>query len=174
MFKSIWDDIVYEFKRRNVTMILIWICVVVFLIFEFIRLAYWSNNHELFYYEQVYKRFALPMSFSRILYQPWSLISFMFIKCHKPYPRSYQRFGCFRVSCLKTRDTPLRPILRMASPIGPPLRYLQYDRGINPTADCRVSCRSLWRARPTSTRYQSRLNSANHQASKTSPFPRSS
>jgi membrane associated rhomboid family serine protease len=79
MFKSIWDDVVYQFRRGNTVMILIWICIVVFLIFETVRLAYWSNNHDVLYYDQVYKRFALPMSFSRLIWQPWSLISFMFM-----------------------------------------------------------------------------------------------
>ena len=79
MFKSIWDDMVYEFRRGNTVMILIWICIVVYLVFETIHLFYWSGNNEIGYYLHVFDKFALPMSFGNLIWHPWSLIFFMFM-----------------------------------------------------------------------------------------------
>ena len=79
MFRSIWEDISYQFRRGNIVMILICICIVFFLVFETLHLGFWSAKKDVWYYVNIYDRFALPLSFGSLLWQPWSLITFMFM-----------------------------------------------------------------------------------------------
>ena len=78
MFKSIWDDIVYQFRQGSVFTVLIGICVAVFLVFETLRLILWSGGH-LPQYEYIYDLFALSARTSTFIRHPWSLITFMFM-----------------------------------------------------------------------------------------------
>ena len=78
MFKSIWDDIVYQFKRGSVVTRLISICIAVFVLFETLHLILWAGGNELLYY-RIDHLFALPSSFANFLTQPWSIITFMFM-----------------------------------------------------------------------------------------------
>jgi len=78
MFKSIWDDIVYQFKQGSMVTRLISICIVVFLLTETLHLILWSGGNELLFY-RIEHLFALPSSFLIFLAQPWSAITFMFM-----------------------------------------------------------------------------------------------
>jgi membrane associated rhomboid family serine protease len=78
MFKSIWDDIVYQFKQGSMVTRLISICVVVFLLFETLHFILWSGGNEVLFYH-IDHLFALPSSFLIFLTQPWSAITFMFM-----------------------------------------------------------------------------------------------
>lgn len=78
MFKSIWEDIKYQFKQGNVISRLIGICIAVFLIFETLHLILWASGINGVYF-YIYHLFALPSSFSKLVLQPWSAITFMFM-----------------------------------------------------------------------------------------------
>jgi membrane associated rhomboid family serine protease len=78
MFKSIWDDIVYQFRQGSVVVRLISICIVVFLIFETLHLILWSGGNEALYV-RIDHLFALPASFTTLITQPWSALTWMFM-----------------------------------------------------------------------------------------------
>lgn len=78
MFKSVWEDIVYQFKQGSVIVRLISICAGVFLFTETIHLFCWASGSEAVYM-RYYQLFALPVSFATLLTQPWSAITFMFL-----------------------------------------------------------------------------------------------
>lgn len=78
MFKSIWDDIVGQFRRGSVVTVIMIVCVTVFLVFETLHLALWATGHELLY-QTIYNLFALPPSFRIFITQPWSAVTFMFM-----------------------------------------------------------------------------------------------
>ena len=78
MFKSIWDDIVYQFKQGSVTTRLISICVAVFLLFETLHLILWAGGNDLLFF-RINNLFALPASLGTLITQPWSLLTFMFM-----------------------------------------------------------------------------------------------
>jgi membrane associated rhomboid family serine protease len=78
MFRSILDDIIFQFKKGNVITRLISICVLVFIAFETLHLILWAGGNELLY-RHIYEKFALPSSFAILLTQPWSAITFMFM-----------------------------------------------------------------------------------------------
>jgi len=78
MFKSIWDDIVYQFKQGSVVVRLISICIAVYLLFETLHLILWSGGNQLLY-NRIYHLFALPSSAATLLKQPWSALTFMFM-----------------------------------------------------------------------------------------------
>lgn len=78
MFKSIWDDIVDQFRRGSAVTGLIIICVAVFLVFETLHLVLWAMGNEALY-TTIYNLFALPPSFRVFITQPWSAITFMFM-----------------------------------------------------------------------------------------------
>jgi membrane associated rhomboid family serine protease len=78
MFKSIRDDIVYQFRQGSIITRLISICIGIFLLFETLHLILWAGGNELLY-SRIYHLFALPSSFSNFLIQPWSGITFMFM-----------------------------------------------------------------------------------------------
>jgi membrane associated rhomboid family serine protease len=78
MFKSIWDDIVYQFKQGSVIVRLIFTFVAVFLGFETLHLVLWGMHRDDLY-NTIYYLFALPVGFSKLLTQPWSAFTFMFM-----------------------------------------------------------------------------------------------
>lgn len=78
MLKSIWDDIVNQFRRGSAVTVLIIVCVAVYLVFETLHLILWASGHELLY-DTIYNLFALPPSFLIFIRQPWSAITFMFM-----------------------------------------------------------------------------------------------
>ena len=78
MFKSIWNDIVDQFRKGSAVTRLIVACVAVFLLFETLHLILWAGGNELLY-NHIYNLFALPSSFGTLLRQPWSAITFMFM-----------------------------------------------------------------------------------------------
>jgi membrane associated rhomboid family serine protease len=74
MFKSVWNDILYQFRQGGATTRLISVCVLFFLVFETLHLALWSTGYDI-----IYRLFALPASFSLLIRQPWSALTFMFM-----------------------------------------------------------------------------------------------
>jgi membrane associated rhomboid family serine protease len=53
-------------------------CILIFVSFETFHLICWVSKSDAFYLK-VYKYFAQPISIHRILLQPWSILSFMFM-----------------------------------------------------------------------------------------------
>ena len=78
MFQSFWEDIVQQYKQGSVLVRLIGVCVAVFFLTETIHLVCWSSGHDI-WYQLLYQRLALPVSFGTLLMQPWSAFTFMFL-----------------------------------------------------------------------------------------------
>lgn len=78
MFRSIWDDIVYQFKQGSVILQIILICITVFIAFETIHFFYWASGNAKGY-EPIIKFFALPLSIHQIALHPWSIVTSMFM-----------------------------------------------------------------------------------------------
>jgi membrane associated rhomboid family serine protease len=78
MFKSIWEDIVDQFRRGSTVTVLIIVCVAVYLGFETLHLVLWASGHELLY-TTINNLFALPPSLKIFIFQPWSAFTFMFM-----------------------------------------------------------------------------------------------
>ena len=78
MFKSIWDDIVYQLRQGSMIFKIILLCTVVFFCFETVHLIYWVGKNPLGF-ENIIRFFALPFSFHGIITHPWSVICFMFM-----------------------------------------------------------------------------------------------
>ncbi len=78
MFRSIWDDMLYQFRQGSVVVRLISICIAVFLGFETLHLFFWASGHE-GTYRSIYYLFSLPLSLSDTIRQPWSVFTFMFM-----------------------------------------------------------------------------------------------
>ena len=78
MFRTIWNDIVYQFRQGSVIVRLIFVFLAVFLGFEILHLVLWGM-HRNDLYQTIYYLFALPVSFSKLLTQPWSAFTFMFM-----------------------------------------------------------------------------------------------
>ena len=78
MLKSIWDDIVYQFRQGGVITRLIFVLLAVFLGFETLHLILWATHRDDLY-NKIYYLFALPVSFGKLLTQPWSALTWMFM-----------------------------------------------------------------------------------------------
>ncbi|MCW3126524.1 MAG: rhomboid family protease GlpG [Bacteroidetes bacterium] len=78
MLKNIWDDIVNQFKQGSAVTRLIIAFIVVFIGFETLHLILWAS-HQLELYYTIYSFFALPPAFGKLLKQPWSAFTWMFM-----------------------------------------------------------------------------------------------
>ena len=78
MFKSIWNDIIYQFRQGSVIVRLIFVFIAVFLGFETLHLILWGMHKDELY-NTIYQLFALPASFRQLATQPWSAVTFMFM-----------------------------------------------------------------------------------------------
>lgn len=78
MSNTFLQDTKNTFARFSIVAKLIAICVSFFLVFETFRLFSWSVGNTSFY-EFIFRKASLPLYLAAIVYQPWSLISFMFM-----------------------------------------------------------------------------------------------
>jgi membrane associated rhomboid family serine protease len=78
MFKSIWDDIVHQFRQGSVIFRIILICIAVFMITETVHLFLWASQKDAIY-QEIIKWVALPISIHKLIREPWALFTFMFI-----------------------------------------------------------------------------------------------
>lgn len=69
----------FHFLSKSDVVRIITINSLVFVILQFTRVTYLINSEsDAFFYEKIYNRMALPATFRELLYQPWSLITYLF------------------------------------------------------------------------------------------------
>lgn len=76
MRHPIFDNLKDMFKRGNTFIRLIYINVGVFLVASLLSVFFRLFNHNAAY---ILQWFELPASFTRFLYQPWSIFTYMFM-----------------------------------------------------------------------------------------------
>lgn len=78
---NLWDELIYKFRQGNAIVRIILINILVFVAFGIANtlfiLSLGIPGGEIF--AGFKKWFELPASFSRLLFQPWSLLSYMFM-----------------------------------------------------------------------------------------------
>ena len=127
MFKSIWDDIGYQFNQGTAFIRIIVMCIAVFFCFETVHLFYWAGNNEKGF-EHIFKFFALPFSFHSIIIHPWSVISFMFMHADVSHILWNMLFLYWfgEIYQLYMRDKRLMPLFIFGSLAGAALSIVMY------------------------------------------------